>query len=79
MELHIRSVKTPQYMQMEIRTCRQYGMEVTKIVSPSVYHMFSLYLIYLLFWFIELRPLFGFVDMILVVVLPVPGNCLLLL
>ena len=54
-------------------------MEVTKIVAPSVYHMFSLYLNYLLFWFVELRPDFGFVDMILVLVLPVPGNCLLLL
>ena len=54
-------------------------MEVTKIVAPSVYHMFSLYLVYLLFWFVELRPYFGFVDMILVLVLPVPGNCLLLL
>ena len=50
-------------------------MEVTKIVAPSVYHMFSLYLVYLLFWFVELRPDFGFVDMIL----PVLGNCLLLL
>ena len=54
-------------------------MEVTKIVTPSVYHMFSLHLVYLLFWFVELRPHFGFVDMILVLVLPVPGNCLLLL
>ena len=59
-------------------------MEVTKIVAPSVYHMFSLYLVYLLFWssfvlFVELRPHFGFVDMILVLVLPVPGDCLLLL
>ena len=47
-------------------------MDVTKIVAPSVYHMFSLYLV-------ELRPHFGFVDMILVLVLPVSGNCLLLL
>ena len=54
-------------------------MEVTKIVAPSFNHMFSLYLVYLLFWFVELRPHFGFVDMILVLVLPVPGNCLLLL
>ena len=53
-------------------------MEVTKIVAPSV-HMFSLYLVYLLFWFVELRPHFGFVDMILVLVLPVPVNCLLLI
>ena len=54
-------------------------MAVTKIVAPSVYHMFSLYLVYLLFRFVELRPHFGFVDLILVLVLPVPGNCLLLL
>ena len=47
-------------------------MDVTKIVAPSVYHMFSLYLV-------ELRPHFGFVDMILVLVLPVSGNCLLFL
>ena len=53
-------------------------MEVTKIAAPSVYHMFSLYLVYLLFWLVELRPHFGFVDMILVLVLPVPGNCFLL-
>ena len=77
MELHICSVKTPQYMQMGIRTCRQLGMEVTKIVAPSVYHMFSLYLSICCFWFVELRPHFGFVDMILVLVLPVPVNCLL--
>ena len=44
-------------------------MEVTKIVAPSVCHMFSLYLVYLLFWFVELSPHFGFVDMILVLVL----------
>ena len=54
-------------------------MEFTKIVARSVYHMFSLYLVYLLFWFVELRPHFGFVDMILVLALPVPSNCLLLL
>ena len=54
-------------------------MEVTKIVAPSVYNMFSLYLVYLLFWLVELCPHFGFVDMIFVPVLPVPGNCLLLL
>ena len=54
-------------------------MEVTEIVDPSVYHMFSLYLVYLLSWFVEICPHFGFVDMILVLVLPVPGNCLLLL
>ena len=54
-------------------------MEVTKIVAHSVYHMFSLYLVYLLLWFVELRPKFGFVDMILVLALPLPGNCLLLL
>ena len=54
-------------------------MEVIKIVAPSVYHMFPLYLVYLLFWFVELRPHFGFVDMILVLVLPVSGNCVLLL
>ena len=54
-------------------------MEVTKIVAPSVYYMFSLYLVHLLFWFVELRPHFGFVDMILVLVPPVPGNCLLFL
>ena len=47
-------------------------MDVTKIVAPSVNHMFSLYLV-------ELRPHFGFVDMILVLVLPVSGNRLLLL
>ena len=54
-------------------------MEVTKIVAPSVYHKFSMYLVYLLFCFVELRPHFGFVDMILVLVLPVPGNCLIYL
>ena len=54
-------------------------MEVTKKVAPSFYHIFSLNLVDLLFWFVKLRPHFGFVDMILVLVLPVPGNCLLLL
>ena len=47
-------------------------MDVTKIVAPSVNHMFSLYIV-------EHRPHFGFVDIILVLVLPVSGNCLLLL
>ena len=42
-------------------------MDVTKIVAPSVYHMFSLYLV-------EHRPHFGFVDIILVLILPVSGK-----
>ena len=52
-------------------------MEITKIGAPSVYHMFSLYLVYLLFWFVKLRPHFGVVYMILVLIPPVPGHCLL--
>ena len=39
--------------------------------------MFSLYLVYLLFWFVELRPHFGVVYMILVLIPSVPGHCLL--
>ena len=39
--------------------------------------MFSLYLVYLLVWFVELRPHFGVVYMILVLIPPVPGHCLL--
>ena len=52
-------------------------MEITKIAAPSVYHMFSLYLVYLLFWFVQLRPHFGVVYMILVLIPPVPGHCFL--
>ena len=36
----------------------------------------SLYLVYLLFWFVELRPHFGVRYMILVLIPPVPGHCL---
>ena len=52
-------------------------MEITKIAAPSVCHMFSLYLVYLLFWFIELRPHFGVVYMVLVLIPLIPGHCLL--
>ena len=52
-------------------------MEITKIAASTVYHMFSLYLVYLLFWFVELRPHFCFVYMLLVLIPPVPGHCLL--
>ena len=51
-------------------------MEITKKAASSVYHMFSLYLVYLLFWFVELRPHFGVVYMILVLIPSVPGHCL---
>ena len=70
MKLHIRSIKLSKYMQMETRTCRRQGMEITKIAAPSVYHMFSLYLVYLVFWFLERRPHFGVVYMILVLIPP---------
>ena len=38
--------------------------------------MFSLYFCCLLFWFVELRPHFGVVYMILVLIPSVNGHCL---
>ena len=51
-------------------------MEITEIAAPSVYYMFSLYIVCLLFWFVELRPHFDVVYMILVLIPPVLGHCL---